>query len=303
MGLDAPAIQFLCAAKHRGVDFSEMAMIGRQWLLCDPEPLRRVFAVLGVDVDPAAFVAANKFAEPFFKLLGAGEIDSVDASTYEGATLIHDLNRPIPDALRERFSLVYDGGTLEHIFHYPQALKNCMEMVRVGGHFAQLTVANNYMGHGFWQVSPELSYRALSPENGYRVEAVLLTEVDPKGDGPWYVARDPREIRRRVELVNHRPTFIVTLAKRLARADIFASPPQQSDYAVAWKQGDGDDPGAAPQAPAPRAGGLRRLVPRPVKDALKGVGRAVRGPAAAPEFDPACYDRVEEADLLRGRLP
>ena len=39
MGLDTAAVQLLCAAKHRGVDFSEMAMIGRQWLFPDREAL------------------------------------------------------------------------------------------------------------------------------------------------------------------------------------------------------------------------------------------------------------------------
>ena len=52
-----------------------------------------------------------------------------------------------------------------------------MQMVRVGGHFMQLTVANNFMGHGFWQLSPELIYRIFTEDNGYRIECVLLHEV------------------------------------------------------------------------------------------------------------------------------
>ena len=156
----------------------------------------------------------------------------MDVSNYESATHIQDMNLPIPDDLRERFSVVHDGGTLEHVFNIPQALKNCMEMVRVGGCFLQVNVANNFMGHGFWQFSPEMIYRVFCPDNGYRVEVVLLHEVVPGGAS--YIVRDPDQIHRRVELCNRRPTYILTVAKRIAAAKIFASLPQQSDYVVVW---------------------------------------------------------------------
>jgi hypothetical protein len=74
------------------------------------------------------------------------------------------------------FSVVYDGGTIEHVFNAVQAFKNGMEMVRVGGHFIQVNPANNFMGHGFWQFSPELIYRVFSAENGFNIRGVFLHE-------------------------------------------------------------------------------------------------------------------------------
>ena len=108
------------------------------------------------------------YAEEFLKRLGAKETISIDASAYEGASLVHDMNLPIGDDLKRRFSVVIDGGTLEHVFNFPVAIKNCMQMVDVGGHFFVHTMANNFMGHGFYQFSPELFYRVFSPENGFR---------------------------------------------------------------------------------------------------------------------------------------
>ena len=105
-------------------------------------------------------------------------------------------------------------------------------MVRVGGHFTQLTVANNFMGHGFWQISPELIYRIFTPSNGYRVVCVLLHEV--MQDGAWYLVRDPKDIGHRVELCNSVPTYILTIAKRINVTEIFAEMPQQSDYVAEW---------------------------------------------------------------------
>ncbi len=100
--------------------------------------------------------------------MGATRIESIDKADYEEATILHDMNQPVPDQLKGSFSLVFESGTLEHVFNFPQSIKNCMEMVRVGGHFVGITIANNLMGHGFYQFSPELYYRVLSPEMGSR---------------------------------------------------------------------------------------------------------------------------------------
>ncbi len=121
------------------------------------------------------------------------------------------MNLPIADHLRNRFTVVYDGGTLEHVFNVPQALKNCMEMIRVDGYFMQVNVANNFMGHGFWQFSPELLFRVFSEKNGYEVQAILLHEVVTNGG--WYLVSDPDHIGQPVELCNSVPTYILTIAK------------------------------------------------------------------------------------------
>jgi hypothetical protein len=66
------------------------------------------------------------FCEPYLiALLGADEIISIDASGYENATIIHDMNEPAED-LAEQFDLVIDGGSLEHIFNFPVAILNVM---------------------------------------------------------------------------------------------------------------------------------------------------------------------------------
>ena len=176
MGLDNTAAQVLCGVKSIGADFGATLMIGRQWLLAAPQLVAKVAQLQGTTVPPIA--AVEPFAEPFFEMLGARQVDSLDFSPFEGATVQHDLNQPIPPDLRARYDLVFDGGSLEHVFNFPQALKNCMEMVRPGGLFVQVSNANNFMGHGFWQISPELMYRSMSRANGYQVIAVMLRDEE-----------------------------------------------------------------------------------------------------------------------------
>ncbi len=288
MGLDASVVAFLSGAKSKGVDFSKPVTIGRQWILASANDLRKAFAVLGVDGDADQLVRDNIFGDFFFELLGAKQVDSVDVSGYEQATIIHDMNRPIPPEHHRRFSLVFDGGSLEHIFNVPQALANCMEMVEVGGYYALVTAGNNSLGHGFWQISPELIFRVFGPANGFRVEVVLLKE---HWSEDWRVVKDPEVMRRRVELCNNSPTYICCIAQRVALEEIFAVTPQQSDYVANW----GDYEGGPPAAPGP-SGTLRRLA----GTLPFGVQRALRR-MFKPTYDPSCYRRVGEADVLRGR--
>lgn len=309
MGLDNASIKFACAAKSLGVDFSNSLMVGRQSLLPDASVLKEVFAIHGINLEAEAFLRANKYGETFFSLLGAREVNSMDYSSYEGATILHDMNCPIPAGLNQRFSVVYDGGTIEHVFNIPQALKNCMEMVQIGGHFLQANIANNYMGHGFWQFSPELLFRVLSPANGYEVKVVLLHEVVSKG--AWYVVSDPDQVHQRVELCNSVPTYILTIAKRIAQRDIFSPPPFQSDYSAIWNRASPPQSQSSSNVnrvsvKAVQKSRLRRYLQEPVKRPLKVIyHRALAVKAAftgTSPFDRSYYRRISERRLLRGML-
>jgi hypothetical protein len=144
MGLDTPAGVLLAAAKSIGADFSDVMMVGRQYFQIRPRVLARIFAEFDIAENAAEFRDRHEYAERFLELMGAARVDSVDFSDYEGATHQHDFNQPLPAGLHEKYSLVLDSGTLEHVFNIAQALKNCMQMVRVGGHFVQVNCANNY---------------------------------------------------------------------------------------------------------------------------------------------------------------
>ncbi|WP_165251480.1 hypothetical protein [Paludisphaera soli] len=293
MGLDSSAVQLLGAARRHGVDFHDLLTIGRQNFYPARETLDRVLKALGSGKDASAFPPG--FAEPFFEELGAVNPRAMDHSDYEGAQVVHDLNKPIPAELRNRFGVVFDGGTIEHVFNAPQALKSMMEMVRVGGWFIQVTAGNNFLGHGFWQISPELIFRCFTPENGYEPPIVLLKEAPY--DDAWYASKDPARIGRRVELRNQVPTYICTIARKTADVEAFASPPQQSDYAVLWESDKWFDSHGFTKR---RRSLKHRLpIPRRLKPLLKWSAVSL-GVVSAFESD--CYTRIPEAAFLRGDL-
>jgi hypothetical protein len=269
MGLDVNGARFLLYAQNLGADFSSTAMIGRQSLYADERELQHAFATFGRDADEQSIRSivtdGQGYAEPLLKNLGAREIHSLDNSPYEGATHIHDMNRPIPDDFKERYSLVLDGGSLEHMFDFPTAIRNCMEMVAVGGHYLGITPTNNYLGHGFYQFSPELFYSIFTRENGFELVSMVAMETKPWAT--WYAVANPRDVRGRVTLINTAPVLLLFVARRIARASIFESTPQQSDYLALWNQSGGEPSGS--QGRGALLSRIQRSLPGRVKRLLR----------------------------------
>lgn len=103
---------------------------------------------------------AKKFVDDstFFKLLGFEHVYSTDASDFENPSFVHDLNLPIDDKFQNQFDMIFDGGTLEHIFHFPQCLTNIHKMLKIGGLIAHCSPSNNHVDHGFYMFSPTVFY-------------------------------------------------------------------------------------------------------------------------------------------------
>jgi len=267
MGLSWHALQVLCEAKRRGTEFKKSLTIGRQDCFVSIAQVISSFRERGLTspFDRADIGETIQYAEPIFSGLGAEQVDSIDNSSYQSATLVWDLNRPIPEEWHEHYDFLYDGGSLEHIFNVPQALTNYMNMVQVGGTVMVDTEANNWMGHGFYQFSPELFYRVFSQSNGFQVDRLVLHEK--YAFAPLYEVPDPASIHSRIELSN--PWIGVGLmvtARRTHRTELFADWPQQSDYAEKWpettKVGHGDSqPAASSSHRKPIRNLLKRRVP------------------------------------------
>ena len=245
MGINSETAGFLCEARAGGATFDRVLMLGRQNLNTGIDDLAGLAARHGIPRQ-AALEAHDAYAEKFFRaFLGAKDVDAVDHSDYEGAALVHDLNIPIPDAWEQRYDAVIDGGTLEHVFNFPVAIANCMRLLRTGGTLFIFAPANNQLGHGFYQFSPELFYRTLSPDRGFHVERMIAVPFRYPGTehgslGRHYQVTDPASVGSRITLVNSRPVTLMVEARKLEHhANPFREFPQQSDYEPQWKEGAG----------------------------------------------------------------
>jgi hypothetical protein len=257
MGIPYATAQFLIEAREQGASFERTATIGRQHLMIGAHQLSRLLRDHGFwprMTRRAYYEELSQelwMADPLFRFLGAKEIFAIDASPYEGADIIWDLNDPLPPHLHSRFDTVFDGGSLEHIFHAPVALASYMKLVRVGGHLLLTSPANNYYGHGFYQFSPDFFFATLTEENGYAIERMFAlpldvgaharifgSEIPMERSGRRYEVARPSEISERVQLVNRRPVILMIQARRTADVKVFAKHPQQSDYTSRWRLHD-----------------------------------------------------------------
>ena len=245
MGIIGCSARLYLDARRRGVSFSRVLTLGRQRLYLSERELQELTTRFGMSAPDGDGVDIRRFpfggdATAFFEaFLGVEQLESLDHSAYEGATLLHDMNEPVPPELEQQFDAVIDAGSLEHIFNFPVAMANCMKMVRPGGTLFISTPANNHCGHGFYQFSPELFFRLLKDRNGFTLNRIALVthpypgaELSPRQH--WYEVRDPAEVGGRVSLVTDVPVQMLVEATRTSVAPVLAELPQQSDYVSTW---------------------------------------------------------------------
>lgn len=236
MGLEKYGAELLCLLQKKGIPLGDFLMLGRQNLRLGSKDVKRLDSLFGVKVDDLLEGNPDEtYSEPFLERLGAQNIDSMDYSDYEGASLIHNLNEPIPKEFENRFDMVFDGGTLEHLFHFPVAIRNGMRMIREGGYYVACTPSNGFNGHGFYQFSPELFFRVFSPRNGFKVKLMALGEATRSGR--IFAVEDPEETGVRLGVNTGFPTSIIFAAQRVSTdADILREDPVQQSYSSAWAE-------------------------------------------------------------------
>jgi SAM-dependent methyltransferase len=253
MGIHIETARFLLARRREKASFERCITLGRQHYIVSNAETRGVLKDFGLSPEQFPNLFPKEYpaySEPFWQMLGAKTLHTIDASNFEGASHVHDMNQPVPDSWKATYDVVCDCGTLEHVFNFPVAIRNAMEMVKCGGYLFTATPANNYLGHGFYQFSPELFYRVLSPKNGFKVEHCVAVEYGPRRR--WFAVTDPEEARARVTLVNAAPVILFVWAKRVEIKPLFTETPQQSDYAAAWSAAKASGPASSTIQPLQR---------------------------------------------------
>ena len=138
----------------------KICMMGKQFIWIDWKHFMTVAGCYGFKYNNEIYEEIKDVypieAVPFFKMFGFSEVHAVDISTYEGADILFDLNSAgtLPDNLDEKFDLVIDGGTLEHVFNVHNAINNMSGMVREKGFIYHGVSLAGCINHGFYSFSP-----------------------------------------------------------------------------------------------------------------------------------------------------
>ena len=231
MGIDNAAAKMLLISKNiKELDYERPLILGHQknyisWNLRNQ--IKREFGVKQHELKA-------DYADNFFSILGMKSFEILDLSPYEGATILHDMNTEVPDLLKGKFSFVIDIGTIEHIYDINQAMKNLQSLCRVGGHILLLTPANNFLGHGFFQISPEFYFRSFDSGSGFQIESFYLIKNRFMRDF-WFELIDPELLGRRGTLTTRSKCYIGVIVKKISDNTV-TLPKQQSDYVPVWSE-------------------------------------------------------------------
>ena len=222
----------------------DLLTLGRQEIVAKAEQIFRQADRVGYRIDKSS---AESHSDPlsdeaFFHMLGFSSVSSLDANDYEAATFIHDLNQEeVPKELEERFDVVLDRGTSEHVFHLPNLLNTVGRLVRPGGRVIHFVPSSNHIDHGFYMFSPTLFFDYYTA-NGFEIPTLWLVVQQ------WLRARPTIEILEYrpgcLELVNHgglddRAYQVFCVAVRCA-ATGDRTVPTQGRYTRMWAERPGE---------------------------------------------------------------
>jgi SAM-dependent methyltransferase len=234
MGVDIHAFDYLL--KFRRSDAGAALTLGRQGFhIARGSRQWEIAEQLISAVDPNARLADiqgdERYSENFLKFLGCRSVLSIDYSQFEGADIIYDLNKPVPRGLHQRFDIIFDGGTMEHVFNVPMVLDSVKKMLRPGGIFITINAANHQLGHGFYQFSPELFWRVFGEDPNFTIEDMRLVQVN--GSLNATILSDPGSTRQEIG-PTATPTYIMCAARKGDSTAPSETLFYQGDYAARW---------------------------------------------------------------------
>lgn len=277
MGLIFSDAKMLWQASQAGVAFDSTLTVGRQVLYLHPSEVNYFQKVTSSPKGFGSRALSNyrwgNYADDFLReFLGVTSLSILDYSSYEGADLVHDLNNPVPKELWNRFDVIIEAGSLEHIFNFPIAIGSLMSMAKVGGKVFITTPANNLCGHGFYQFSPEVMFRLFSKQNGFHLDRVMFLPacfpgVELAPIRVAYEVTDPAIVRKRVGIVSKNPILMMVEATKVQDGVVLTTAPQQSDYEMLWQQSGMSSPPAPHRA---RSKAVYRLLPHFLRTRIMG---------------------------------
>lgn len=124
-------------------------------------------------------------AETYFRSLGCSRLVSLDVSRYQGCDILFDLNSSsTPLDLSEKFDVVFDGSTIEHVLLTQNVMTHIFNFLKPGGIVIHVSPVNNMPTDGFYQFSPSFFRQHYANQGFEQVYEKLHTFTLTRGQLP-----------------------------------------------------------------------------------------------------------------------
>ncbi|WP_439636663.1 methyltransferase domain-containing protein [Oceanicaulis sp.] len=131
---------------------------------------------LGATLRPSAKQAGWEQAKVFWStFLQYSNYSAIDFHGTEIA-LKQDLNKPLK--LKDKFDMVLNLGTAEHVFNQAQVFTSIHKHTKPGGLMVHGLPFTGYVDHGFYNFQPTFFWD-LAKANAYQVLALIYAELKP----------------------------------------------------------------------------------------------------------------------------
>lgn len=244
MAITVPLAEFFFQEHaHRPIT-GRFLTLGRQTISINEAQLRRMLKTYGIaqpegamEMDTVTVQSAHGEGyitdSAFFRSFCGMVPEVLDVTNYEGATILHDMCTPLPDALEGQFDFIYNGSILDNVFDPAMALRNMSRMLAPGGRVMHIEMASRlafeYLIHGGdWF----LDYYVVNEFADCKIYVVLFKDVNGLMHGPWDVYayfphKDGRAFNFK-DLVTEHAAVVVVAEK--GKASTYDRSPVQQHY-------------------------------------------------------------------------
>jgi hypothetical protein len=120
----------------------------------------------------------------FVSMFSTARVFSVDVSPYEKATIIHDMNTPIPEKYHGIANFIFEGSCIDNMFNPAQAMMNIDLMLRPNGRIFMVNAGNIVPKDTFVALGEEW-YQGFLNQNKYKEVSVVTYSYDKVDDPVW----------------------------------------------------------------------------------------------------------------------
>jgi hypothetical protein len=184
MGIPLQVLKaFSNETRSSSCDIKKIALFGRQTVHADSNDLGSLGLASLSELEPDTYTrhsGSDLYSDRSVlkSIFPGSEIDIFDRSSYEGANVLVDLNKPLPSSFHSRYDLVFTGGCLDNVFNPSAALINSSYLLSDNGIVIHYEAAANLIGC-FQYFSSEWFHGYYSSNKFSDCKSYLLQHKDP----------------------------------------------------------------------------------------------------------------------------